>query len=279
MARTAEKKQDGRKNRKWRPVLIVEIYKLLRAGIPQIDVCKHLDVSKETFNQWLKKHPELREAVEMAKRELDEAESFADWVFKHLPHELREVWRKIENWETLEDGVGQIESMLCDQGKRARQQLFLHALCVSDFSPSTAMRRTHVSKKQLDAWCRDDPDFSELMAEIQWHKANFFEESLVKLVKQGVPAAVVFANKTYNKDRGYAPSSTVDVNVSGQVMHGVLDLSDLLPYLSQQGRLELLDAIRQKEEKDFKALNAPVPTPEEVISHQIGARAAAAELE
>jgi hypothetical protein len=252
--------------KKWKPIYLVQIYRLVRLGMSDPELCQTLDVSRQSLWNWKRRYPEVREAYNLAKKDLHESESFPRWVFSRLSPELKEVWRKIRKWEKEDNGVVRIEAMLEDRGKRVRQQLFLHALCVSRFSPTIAMMRVNLAKGELDRWINTDPEFAALVEEMQWHKGNFFEESLVQLVKEGNPAAVIFANKSYNAKRGYNPIKNlgIDVNVHGQVNVGVFDLADVMQFLSEASKLELLQAIRRKEAQDNPRLTA-----REILSQQI----------
>jgi hypothetical protein len=247
--RKSEALPKERKIRKWKPIYLVQIYRMVRLGISDVDICKGLKISRQALWLWNKERPELREAIALARKELADHESLPAWIYSRLTPELKVLWKKIQNFEKEPGGTGiaRIELLLQDEGKRTRQQLFLYALCVSRFSPSLAMKKVNIAKRELDYWIANDLEFAQLVEEVQWHKGNFFEDALVKLVKEGNPAAILFANKTFNGVRGYAPKSQVDVNVSGQVMHGVLDLGDLMPLLTEATRLELLTAIRRRD--------------------------------
>ena len=67
------------------------------------------------------------------------------------------------------------------------------------------------------------------------------------LIEEGDTSATIFANKTYNRDRGYGATTDVFVKHSGVVDHNLLDISDL--ELSEACKLELLEAIRRRENK------------------------------
>ncbi len=239
---------------KWKPILLVQIYRMVRAGLEEVDICKSLRIAHKTLWLWRRERPELQEAMDIAKKELSEGENFPDWIYAKLSPELKVIWNRIRKWEKNKNGVAQIEIMLQDGGKLVRQQLFLYALCMSCFSPSMAMGKVNITKSTLDEWISQDVKFAELVEEINWHKGNFFEQHLVQLVHENNPAATIFANKTYNKDRGYASHSTMDVQHSGQVLHGIVDLSELMPFLSGSAKLELLEAIRKRDVQDKQVL-------------------------
>lgn len=254
------------KKTKWKPIYLVQIYRMVKLGITDVDICKGLKISRQCLWTWREEKPELQEAISIAKKEMAESESLPAWIYARLTPELKKLWKKIREYEKEAGGTGiaKIELMLQDGGKRVRQQLFLYALCESRFSPSHAMRKVNITKRELDYWLKNDVEFAELVEEIQWHKGNFFEEALVMLVREGNPAAVLFANKTFNRDRGYANKTEVDVNVNGTVMHGVLDLSEIMESLSDSAKLELLTAIRRKD-----AEKNPRLTVQDRLSQQI----------
>lgn len=239
---------------KWKPIHIVQVYRMVKAGMQDIDICRSLHVSQKSYIQWQREKPELAEAISIARKEMSDGETFPDWIYSRLSPELREIWQQICHWHRKRNGVSQIEMILSDHGKIVRQQLFLYALCVSAFSASVACQRVNITKRTLDEWISSDPNFAELVEELQWHKGNFFEESLVRLVKEGNPAAILFANKTFNSARGYGARMSVDVNHSGSVLHGVVDLSELIPFLTEPCKLELLEAIRKREVRGKEVL-------------------------
>ena len=68
-------------------------------------------------------------------------------------------------------------------------------------------------------WRQDDNDFdkfvSETVFEARESLKDFYEEALINLVAQGNPQAIIYANKSLNKDRGY--STEEKLNISGDI--------------------------------------------------------------
>lgn len=256
-----------RKQVRWKPIFLVHIYRMLRLGIEEVPMCQSLGFSRKTFWVWQQEKPELAECVALARKEYGESQDFPSWVYNKLSPELKKLWDKIKVFEKEPNGIAKIELMLQDNGKRVRQQLFLHALVVNRFSPSAAMSKVNVGKKEFDSWLRNDVDFALLVDEIQWHKGNFFEECLINLVSEGNPAAVLFANKTFNRTRGYGDRRQLDVYHSGgvDVNVGVVDLSEIMCDLSHSAKMELLEAIRAKDAKENPRLSVQEKISDDII--------------
>jgi hypothetical protein len=114
----------------------------------------------------------------------------------------------------------------------------------------------------------------ELIDEIQFHKSEFFETALIDCVEARETSAVIFANKTFNRDRGYGAS----VDIRGNIHHttdansAAVDLLELSEYLSQSAKTELLDALRKREEKKKLASSTrvlPITDPISTVAAQI----------
>jgi hypothetical protein len=123
---------------------------------------------------------------------------------------------------------------------KCRQRVWLFAYYGTDYSRSEACRLAGVDPEVVKGWLADK-NFAALMRQMEDSKKDLYESALVGLVKQGEPSAVVFANKTLNRDRGYNDKveSTLNVNVS----HSVDDLG-----LSLEERKKLLEAVRARNE-------------------------------
>jgi hypothetical protein len=254
--------------RKWKPILLVELYRLLRTGVSVEEAAECLGVARRTVYKWEAKYPEVGEMIALVRRERSQGETLKDWVYHRLSPELKELWDQVTGFDAEPGGVAKVEALLADQGRGVRQQLFLYALCETHYNPSQALKKVCVSRREFRRWLEEDSDFAELVDEIDWHKGNFFEEKLVQAAASGETAAVVFANKTYNRKRGYASKSELEVHHSGTVVHGVLDLSELVPFLSDSAKTELLEAIRRRDEA--KQLRPPVPvSAEEIVDARI----------
>ena len=83
-------------------------------------------------------------------------------------------------------------------------------------------------------------------------KKNFFESSLIGLVEEGHPGAVIFANKTVNADRGYSEKLRIEHTAQG---NDLIDINEL--ELDLDTRKKILDAIRSKKAKPVLELREP----------------------
>lgn len=246
---------EGVDGTKYRPIMLVHIYRYAKVGMTEEAICDGIGVSRKTWHEWKRRFPSIDKAIKLGRTEDNTGGTWHKFVYDRLSPDLRELWDRIESYDRIDpdtgrpllaNGVAQIEALLDKHGKLVRQQLFLYALIHNNFSASKACAKVNIDKSTLDHWIKSDPKFGELIEEIKWHKGNFFEESLFRLVDQGDAAAVLFANKTFNRDRGYNPA--VDVNVNGTIehKHNVLDLSDL--DLSFECRREIMEAMRRRAE-------------------------------
>jgi predicted transcriptional regulator len=200
----------------WSDDYYVKVFELVKEGYSKKAVAEAIGVSLDTLNKWLKEKPALKDAVDRARttsqglQARSAPESLAEYVYKRLPDELQHVWDQIVEFQKADNPVRLIEDLVAQQGLRAKQHLFLHALVVSNFNPSEACRKLNIKRKEFEQWATSDVDFSELVQEVMFHKKNFVESALMQLVAQGDSSAVIFANKTLNRDRGYEPRLKVE---------------------------------------------------------------------
>lgn len=252
---------------KWKNIFYVQAYIVSCQGFNERQLAAALGVSVAAVRKWKDRDNDFKEAIRMGLERFSdvesgksEANSFRTYVFNRLPMKLRLLWKKIMRLEKEENGVLKAEALLEKRGRYARMHLFLYALTARSFNVSKACKAVHISYQEFKRWVTHEPGFAEMMDEIQLHKQNFFEEALIKLVRKGDTHAVIFANKTINKDRGYADKTTVDVNVSGNVTqnvnHHLVNLEELdLPIETLR---QIRDAIRKKDEARRIAEETPV---------------------
>lgn len=229
------------------PSMPIKAYELAKSGMFGPDIRKACGVrDRHTWIKWKKLHPELRAAIKRGREYIENqgGESFKDYVYNRLSPKLQRIWDRLKQYSREQNPILKMELLLDQYGMKTRQQLFLHALTTSSFNLSAACRKVNVSMRLFNTWVRDDPNFAELVKEIDIHKGNFFEEALFKLVRKGDAPAIIFANKTFNKGRGYNEKIETSTTVNGQITHNVLNIDEL--QLPLEVRRQLLKAIREQ---------------------------------
>ena len=230
----------------WKDEFYVRCYELARAGFNTHEIAKEIGVAYPTLQGWMLSKPALKEALSLANRMHDDADSvpnLLDYVYQRLPEPLRAVWDRVEEINETTNATREVELLMEQAGKTARQHLFLHAMVKYNFNPSEACRAVNVSKKSLDNWAKTDPDFFDLLAEMKWHITNFCEASLMELVRRLDPSAVRFALENLMPEK-YASKKNVNITGDVKVEHRVKAAD--LPYEVQ---LQLLEAIEAKEKQ------------------------------
>jgi len=234
----------------WQDHFIIDAYNLSRAGLTEPKMAEALGISLPTFRVWEKKKKLFAMSIKMGRDEYrgvrtGQIITFQQFVYKRLPKDLRKVWRQINKLDHTSKGQAKVEYLLANQGKRARQHLFLYAWTASNFSISEALRKINLSRDIFAKW-KQEENFAKLVEEINWHKKNFFEEHLCRLVQKGDTSATIFVNKTYNRDRGYNEKVDINMNVSGQVEHRFVPIRNL--ELSLECKKELLASLRKTQQ-------------------------------
>lgn len=238
----------GKPKSAWSSLYLVPAYRYARAGLNNTQIAQALEIPRNTFDRWVKSREDLKQALAEGRQEVPDEDSYVRYFYEQLDGRLKELWDRLVTNEMLGGGVSQMRLILADHGTSARQALFLHALVSSHFNPSAAMEKVGLDKRTLDNWINTDPDFAELVEQVQWHKGNFFEQRLIQLCESGDKGAIFFANRTFNARRGYGNS----VQVSGTVKHEhehklVIDLDEL--ELDFETRSKILEAHRRMQDK------------------------------
>lgn len=233
----------------WKDEWFVKAFRLAGDGLPDRDIAAALGVPMKVFALWLGRKPALREGLAEARKAKGEGYAdFRSFVYEKLPRKARELWDELDAADRLPD---------VDRGKRAKrmgamemidkapaqmqQSLFLHALVKCNFITSRACMKTGISPRLVQDWMARSNDFKKLVEGVIQHKKDFFESALIDLVRSGDSAATIFANKTLNKDRGYAPDTTIQIEST--VVHKQQVAIDELPVDAQRA---VLYAIRRK---------------------------------
>ena len=238
--------------RKFQPTWYVTVYQLARDGMSDRQIAAALDIGEDTLRTQKKDDAALRDALNRGRRgrKHGDEETFGEYVFDHLPPKLQELWKQIEIYSTLKEGVELVNALLEGQGVRVRQHLFMYAMTQSMFNVSASMRKLGISRQVLQHWRDNDPDFAALMGEIEFHRKNFFEAAGMGRIAAGDTAMIMHALKTQCRDRGW--NDKVEIVHSGSISNpDTISIADL--NLDIETRKKVLDALRAKQTADQQA--------------------------
>lgn len=231
----------------WKDEYYLQAYELARDGLQDRAIAMALGVSRMSFKSWIKRLPALAAALEKARGTKSGVDTFQDYVYGRLPHRLKEFWKKIQdtnNPKRLMDRISILD----------RMQLFLYAYISSNFTLTKACQRLGLHVGIPNRWIENYPQFSELMKGLHDCKKDFFEGALIKLVRSGDTAAILFANRTLNRDRGY--NDKVEVVHSGEIGHKV-KLDDM--------EIPLEVRLAWREAKRRKGQQLALPAPDDAV--------------
>lgn len=223
-----------------------------RDGMNDSQLAAALKISLTTLDTWKKRHKSFRDGIIMGRRGQRLAgrddETFVEFIYKRLDPQCQEVWDLINKAKPTTEGFRTIEAAFKRYGERMRQSLFCYAYVANTFSLNRAMHKCGVTYRMYKRWLKD-PAFNQLLEAITFHKKAFFEECLIKLVRDGDTMATVFANRTFNRDLGYHEKVTVETDNAPAIM----SLSALGLPLEQ--RKAILERLREAKELELKDAN------------------------
>lgn len=249
---------------KLKPHHYLGVFQLARQGLSKEKMAKELKVTKQSLVNWLKTDPEILKAFRAGREEF-KSTNFSEYIYKHLPPHLRDLWEEIKDLSDEQDAA-RLTKKLEDAHlkKRDRQYLFVHCLVTCHFNPLEACRRTGTSYTSWEKW-KKEQSFHQLVKQIYDMKKDFVEGALMGLISQGDSAATIFANKTLNADRGFNPTKKVEV--SGTVTHGHLTGDQVLDMLDMESKKKILHKIRQLNEgkKQPKMLSPHIAEDEKML--------------
>lgn len=228
---------------KFEDTMYVTAFELARDGLSDAQIAKTLGVTGPTLTAWVRKRPALGEAISRGRWRRDPGDeyTFHEYIYQHLDPHLQELWDEINACQDLDSPRERVEALLRGHGIKARQHLFLHALVTSAFNVSKSLRLLCIPRKTYEHWVASDPDFQDLVNEINWHKDNFFEQAFMGRVAAGDTAAVIHAAKTKLRHRGY--NEKHEVEITGSISHThTVDITAL--DLPVEVRRVVLDALR-----------------------------------
>ncbi|MHC4372290.1 MAG: hypothetical protein ACYSW8_32195 [Planctomycetota bacterium] len=246
--------------------MVFKIYELAKSGCGNEEIAEAIGVVRQTFNNWASKKKIVRQAVKRGRAIYKSGKkggtgTFMEYVHGKLPAHLNRVWERLNQQDMALTGVEKMEALLSNEGRTARQSLFIHALISSNFRVSTALARSGVSYNMLEKWKEEDPDFPKLVEFLNTLRGNFFEDALCDAVAEGDTAATIFANRTFNRERGYNDKLIDIKKTSHQINEHVVKVADLdLSISEKRALLAEVRKTKQIEGKPNDLLPQTIPT-------------------
>jgi hypothetical protein len=207
----------------WDPYYPVTAYAMARVGEPESEIMKALGASTQQWAAWRRSHPELVEALRAGAKHTT-ARKQGQALVEALSPEAQATWANIQAWRDLPDGPLKTEAMLAEGGLALRQEVFLYALVSSGYRINQALRCTNTTPREYQGWVAD-PQFQQLVRELEWTRDNFYEECFMDLCRSGEPSAVTHAVKSRLAHRGYGVK--VEAQVEVQQAPGLVDIAAL----------------------------------------------------
>jgi len=241
--RVIEPDQKTKRRGKWNESMLFDIYDLAREGKADNGISKALGIDVSTFDSWKRHKPGVKEALKRGrsiKTTIVSGQTLGEYIYKRLPQRLQLYYDQLAGWEKEPNFQKRCESLFEREGRSVRQHLFLQFLVNKTWNASEACRMVGISRVTLDSWVKNDPAFAEMLQEMVWHKKNFVEGAMFRLVKKGDTAATIHAAKTFAGDRGFLPvSKTESVGVVKHDHDHTLKIEKLPVALRQQVLLAL----------------------------------------
>ena len=238
---------------KWKYDYIWQGYCYAKDGWSGKRMAEEFLISKEVLLRWKKKHPAFGRAIKAGKKmwvpplkKINDETDLSEFIYGKLPEHLKETWDYIVTAYKVE-GIIDIVNMdeeIKDETREARQVLFFHAWYRCNFSIVEARKLISVNSAEWEDW-EADPVFTELFEKMDDIKSDFFESSLVNLVKKGHPATTQAANEAFNSEK-YGRRSKVqhEGTIEHNHRHHHLVLIEELP-LDIDTKKKVLAAMRQ----------------------------------
>lgn len=226
-------------NVKWDDHFYVLAYRTALTGETDNRIARRLGVGLATFHKWMKQKPALADALSQARARGAGLRQFMLYVGERMPSDLKPLWEMLSSDDpAVRERAVQSTHVA---GRRQQQHLFIHAWIAMNFNLQKTCEATGIKPLTYKAWKKNDKQFQRLLEMVADCRGDFYENALVEKVAEGDGAAIIFANRTYNKNRGY--DAKVTVEVGGQVEHKhVISVSEL----STDTKRQLLEEIRKK---------------------------------
>lgn len=228
--RTKEAKRRKVKGQ-WSNKLYVKLYQAALESTEDKTVAATCGISYSMLNYHKKNKSTVRWLLKEARKKRGKTgvDNVLDFVYDRLSNEHKVIYDEICQLgkKGVKNGYEQARKLMENKGEAAQKQMFLYSLIHCNFNQSKARKRCCVTLKQVQKWM-NEPEFADFLEEVNQGFKDFLQGALVQAVQDGDTQAIIFANKTKNRDRGFGDVSKLEIE--GNVNHRVkmdLDLSEL----------------------------------------------------
>lgn len=169
------------------PNLIWQSYRLhLKFGDDSAKIAEHLGISDSKLQELYQYEP-FANAAKAAQADRLPA------CFESLSDESKAYWAILTDNKSVADAKQAALLAIANNGERERQKLLAYGLMQNFFDVQAACKALNVPVKQFNKWVASDPEFAEMIAEVQASKRFFVEGQLFKLIALGSEKATMFA--------------------------------------------------------------------------------------
>ena len=232
--------------------LIWQGYRLaLKHGLADLKpIYSELGLTESQFTELQKVHPSFQRAI--AAGEADRLPA----VFADLSDASKEIWKTLTDREAFPDAKQLALLAVANGGKREQQKLLIYGLVESHFDVNSALKALKIPLKTFRNWVKDDPEFAEMISEVQDQKKAFIEGRLFKLIAMGSERATIFGAERLLKET-YGAELKHTGNIEHNHQHNTgLDLSKL----PVEVRSQIFEILAQSNLVDPDGLLAETPT-------------------
>lgn len=246
----------------WKPRFVVDIYRLRRQGHSDRSIASALSTSAPNFINWKKSKASVRYALRQAEKDKKELDSMSiqDYIGNRLSSNVKDVFKQITGWNQERYGYTKVVKMLKTKPKQFQQELFVYTLIVNNLNVSRALKKLGIDRRVFKGWLENDIKFVEMMSEVKEMIGDFYQEGLLNLVAKGDSSATQFANKTFNRERGYGEVTEKRITSTLEVKSLPLEQLNLPVDILRT----VLNAVKEYENSQIKRL----PVTSEVIDNE-----------
>lgn len=233
------------------PDLIWQAYRLvLRYGLSDPKpIYTELGISESQFTEFQKTEPSFQRAIAAAEADRLPA------VFADLSDESKELWKILTETKAEAGSKEKALLVVAEGGKRQQQRLLLYGLVESHFDINGALKALRIPLRTFRNWVADDPEFAEMISEVQDQKRAFVESRLFKLIAMGSERATIFGAERLLKEYSAKVEHTGQIDHNHQHNTG-LDLSKL----PVEVRSQIFEILASSNLIDQDGLLATTPT-------------------